>query len=133
MIAPIVTAFWAGLLGLLAFLLALNVVRLRQRRKVGIGDGGHDDLALAVRVFGNFTEYTAFCLLLIALLEMTGNSRWLVHAAGAALFVGRAAHAWGLSQSSGASTGRVAGMSLTWAVLVIVSVLLVWTAGRAVL
>ena len=133
MTAPTITAFWAGLIGLLGLALALNVVRLRQKFVVGLGDGGHPPLERAVRVFGNFAEYTALCLVLVALLEMTGGMRWLVHACGAALFVGRAAHAWGLARSSGESAGRIVGMICTWLVLLVAGVLLVWTARGAVL
>jgi hypothetical protein len=131
MTVPLIAAFWAGLLGLLALVLAINVVRLRQKYRVGIGDGGHDELARAVRVFGNFAEYAVLCLVLIALLEMIGGWRWLIHGCGAALCVGRAAHAWGLAASSGASPGRLVGMTLTWLVLVIASVMLLWTARGA--
>jgi hypothetical protein len=133
MATPIITAFWAGLLAVLGFLLALNVVRLRQKHHVGIGDGGKDDLARAVRVFGNFAEYAPLCLTLIALLEMTGSTRWLIHVMGAALFVGRAAHAWGLAHSSGESPGRLVGMTLTWLVLLAAGLTLIWTARGAVL
>jgi uncharacterized membrane protein YecN with MAPEG domain len=130
---PIITGFWAGLVGLLGLLLAFNVVRLRQKLQVGLGDGGHRELERAIRVFGNFAEYTALCLVLIGLLDMIGGPRWLVHACGAALLVGRAAHAWGLSGSSGASPGRVLGMTLTWAIVLVAGVALVWTARGAVL
>lgn len=127
MAIPAISAFWAGLVGLLGLVLAINVVRLRQKFQVGIGDGGHGELARAVRVFGNFAEYAPFCLVLLALLEMTGAAHWLIHVGGAALFVGRAAHAWGLAGTSGASAGRVTGMTLTWLVMLAASVLLVWT------
>ncbi len=133
MVAPVITAFWAGLIGLLGLALAINVVRLRQKFVVGLGDGGHPPLERAIRIFGNFAEYTALCLVLVALLEMTGGTRWLVHACGAALFVGRAAHAWGLAGSSGTSAGRAVGMVCTWLVMLVAGAMLVWTARGAVL
>ena len=130
---PIITGFWAGLIGLLGLLLALNVVRLRQKLRVGLGDGGQPALERAIRVFGNFTEYAALCLVMIALLDMLGAPRLLVHGCGVALLVGRAAHAWGLSGSSGESPGRVVGMTLTWLVLLVAGIALVWTARGAIL
>lgn len=133
MTLPTITAFWAGLTGLLGLVLALNVVRLRYRLKVDLGDGGKEPLERAIRVFGNFTEYTALCLVLLALLEMTGGPRWLVHAGGAALFVGRAAHAWGLSHSRGASLGRGLGMTFTWLIMLVVGAALAWTMRGAVI
>ncbi len=130
---PLITAFWAGLIGLLGLALALNVVRLRQKFRVGLGDGGHPELTRAMRVFGNFAEYTALCLVMIALLDMLAGPRWLIHACGAALLVGRAAHAWGLAGSGETSAGRAVGMVLTWLVILATGVSLVWTARGAVL
>jgi uncharacterized membrane protein YecN with MAPEG domain len=132
-VAPLITGFWAGLTGLLGLLLALNVVRLRRTAGVGLGDGDHPGLARAIRIFGNFAEYTALCLVLIALLDMLAGPRWLVHACGAALLVGRIAHAWGLSGSSGVSAGRSVGITLTWLVLLVAAAALVWTARGAIL
>jgi uncharacterized membrane protein YecN with MAPEG domain len=131
--APLITGFWAGLIGLLGFLLALNVVRLRRRYGVGLGDGGKPELERAIRVFGNFAEYAVLCLVLIALLDMLSAPRLLVHGCGAALFVGRAAHAWGIAGSAGPSVGRALGMLLTWLVLLVAAVALVWTARGAIL
>jgi uncharacterized membrane protein YecN with MAPEG domain len=130
---PLITAFWAGLVGLLGLVLALNVVRLRQKLRVGLGDGSQPELTRAMRVFGNFAEYTALCLVMIALLDMLAGPRWLIHACGAALFIGRAAHAWGLAGSSEASVGRAVGMALTWLVILVTGVSLVWAARGAVL
>jgi uncharacterized membrane protein YecN with MAPEG domain len=130
---PIITAFWAGLTGLLGLVLALNVVRLRQKHAVGLGDGGNKELERAIRIFGNFAEYTALCLVMIALLDMLAGPRWLVHACGAAVFVGRAAHAWGIAGSGGPSAGRAVGMTLTWLVILVVGIALVWLARGAVL
>jgi hypothetical protein len=130
---PIITGFWAGLVGLLGLLLALNVVRLRQKLQVGLGDGGHPELERAIRIFGNFTEYTALCLVMIALLDMLAGPRLLIHASCVALLVGRAAHAWGIAGSSRASPGRVVGMTLTWAVILVSGIALVWTARGAIM
>lgn len=130
---PIITAFWAGLIGLLGLALAINVVRWRARYAVGLGDGGQEQLERAIRVFGNFAEYTTLCLVLIGLLDMLAGPRWLIHACGAVLLVGRAAHAWGLSASSGTSPGRAVGMICTWLVLLVTAVALVWTARGAIL
>lgn len=130
---PLITAFWAGLIGLLGFALSIHVVRLRQKLDVGLGDGGHEELTRATRVFGNFAEYTALCLILIALLDMLAGPRWLIHLCGAALLLGRAAHAWGITGSRGVSAGRVVGMMATWAVMLVTSIALIWTARGAIL
>ncbi|TWT02822.1 MAPEG family protein [Reyranella sp. CPCC 100927] len=130
---PLITAFWAGLIGLLGVVLSINVVRLRRKLDVGLGDGGHEELIRATRVFGNFAEYTAICLIMIALLDMLAGPRWLIHLCGAALLLGRLVHAWGITGSRGVSTGRVVGMVATWAVMLVTGITLIWTARGAVL
>ena len=101
-------ALWVGLH--LILLLVLSVLVVRQRRKHGVvlGDAGVPELAQAVRAFGNATEYVP---------GRPGRPRGAGHgrraAAGGArrsgltLFVGRVAHAVGLSRSGGASLPRV--------------------------
>lgn len=126
--APLIAAFWGGLTGLLGLFLAFQVVRVRQRTKIALGDGGNPDLQRAIRVFGNWAEYAPICLALVALLDLAGAPRLLVHGCGAALFVGRALHAQGLSGVPGLSFGRSVGMILTWASLLVASAAAVWIA-----
>ena len=114
---------YIGLAALLLMVLSVNVMRLRGRYKVGIGDGGHEELARAIRVQGNFIEYVPIALLLLLCVDLVGHAKWIVHALGIALLVGRVAHAQGLSQSSMASTGRAIGVLLTFLVLIVGAVL----------
>ena len=116
-----ITPLYASLCGLLLIVLALRVVRLRQRHNVGIGDGGHKDLSLAIRVHANFVEYVPLALLLLFLLELSRQPAWALHLLGAALFLGRVVHAWGLSLTRRASPGRVVGITLTFIVIVVAS------------
>lgn len=110
---PFVTAFYASLTGVLCVMLSLLVVRQRMKARISIGDGGDKGLSRMVRVFGNFAEYAALVLVLLALLEMCGGPRWLVHALGACFVVGRIAHAYGLSSTLDINAGRSAGITLT--------------------
>jgi uncharacterized protein len=105
---------WVALIVLLVMALGVNVVRHRARSKVGIGDGGDKGLIRAIRIHGNAFETAAMFLPVYIVLALFGASTWLVHALGAAMFVGRGAHAFGLSQSAGTSPGRAIGMVLTW-------------------
>ncbi len=114
-----ITACYAGLLALLLVALSINVIRMRWQYRQGLGDGGHQALAQAVRVQGNFIEYAPLGLILIWLLESAGFYPAVVHALGIALVLGRVAHGWGLSQSDGPSIGRAAGMFLTFSVLIV--------------
>ncbi len=123
---PFVTGFYAALLTLVALALATWVIRQRGRAHVGLGDGGDAQLQRAIRVHGNFIEFVPLALIAIALGEMLGVPRWLVHGLGLALLFGRLMHAQGLGTSSGASTGRLVGMALTYAVMIVAAVALLW-------
>ena len=119
--API-TAFYAGLLGLLMLILALRVVAVRRATAIGLGDGGNALLFSRIRIHANAAEYVPLALILMLILEINGGSaRWL-HVLGIALVVGRLAHVQGLSQSSGTSAGRLVGNVLTWTVILVAAI-----------
>ena len=71
---PFVAAFHAALTGLLCALLSVLVIRQRLRSRVSIGDGGDASLGRMARVFGNFAEYAALVLVLLALVEICGGA-----------------------------------------------------------
>ncbi|HEV2548495.1 MAG TPA: MAPEG family protein [Stellaceae bacterium] len=120
---PLIVTFYAGLNGLIALALAVLVVRLRVKTKTDLGSGGHPALEQAIRAHGNFIEYVPIILLLLLLLELCETRRIVLHGLGAALTIGRILHAWGLYTTPGESVGRLAGISLTWATLLIAAVL----------
>ncbi len=133
MAVPAITAFYAGLLGILGLVLASRVARHRLRHGVELGDAGHPEMQRAMRVFGNFIEYVPMILLLLGFGEMLGVPRWLTHLMGASLVIARLLHALGLAASSGRSFGRLMGTVITWVVLLASSVGLVWIAlGRGI-
>lgn len=117
-----VTPLYAALLGLLLLGLGLAVVRLRRKYAVLTGDGGHADLARAMRVQANFVEYVPLTLILLFMLEMSRQPVWALHPLGAALFVGRLLHAWGYLATARLSFGRALGIGLTWIVLAVTAV-----------
>ena len=118
-----ITAFYAGLLGLILLGLSAGVIRQRYRSRVGVGHGGDARLERWTRIHGNFTEYAPLVLVLMALVELQGAPAWLLHALGAAFTLGRLAHAQGLASSAETSPGRAAGMIATFTVLFVASVL----------
>ena len=93
---------YAGLLGLIYVPLGIRIALMRKKFRVGIGDGGNPDLARAIRVHGNFMEYVPLALVLL----------------GARLL-----HIFGLGSSIGVTIGRTAGMTLTWAMILVTSIL----------
>ena len=121
---PFVAAFYAALTGLLCVVLASLVIRQRMQTRISIGDGGDDRLGRMARVFGNFAEYAALVLVLLALIEICGGPRWLVHVLGAGFIIGRLAHAYGLASTLAVNPGRSAGIALTLLTILVASVTL---------
>jgi uncharacterized membrane protein YecN with MAPEG domain len=110
-----ITALYAGLLALLMLVLARNVIRGRYRAKVGLFDGGDEQLGRAIRIHGNFIEYVPIALILMGLVEINGApAAWALHAWGAVIIASRLVHAYGLAGSSMASKGRTIGTAITW-------------------
>ena len=122
MSAP-VTALYAGLLGFLLLGLSIGVIRQRRRAQVGVGHGGDERLERWTRIHGNFTEYVPFALALLALIELQGAPSWLLHGLGAALVVGRLAHAQGLAATALVSPGRAIGVLATFSVIFVASLM----------
>jgi uncharacterized protein len=111
------TLFYAALCTFLIIYLSWRVVKLRRALQIGIGDGGNASLLQRIRVHANAIEYMPMMFLLLGGLELNGYPQWLIHAFGAAIFISRSAHAWGLSHSKGPSKGRVLGMLITYSLM----------------
>lgn len=120
-----ITGFYTAIAALMMLGLAKNVIALRRTKLVGIGDGGDDSLARAIRIHANFTEYVPVGLLLLLLVELNGSHPLLVHGLGSLLIVCRLLHMQGLRSSSGKSFGRFWGTLGTWIVIVVSAVLLI--------
>lgn len=112
------SSLYIGLAALLLLVLSLRVIQLRYRYRTEIGDGGHAELARAIRVQANFVEYVPMALLVILMADLVGHAKWTVHVMGIALLVGRVAHAYGLATARGPNVGRSLGVGLTVLVLI---------------
>lgn len=126
MAIPYVTAFYAALSTLLVVFLAFRVVRRRLQARVGVGVGTDAVLERRVRVHANAVENLPLALLLLLLLELLVFQHWLLHLFGIGLLLGRILHAWGLNARAGTSPGRFSGALLTWLIMVVMAVLLIW-------
>ncbi|RUO28931.1 glutathione S-transferase [Aliidiomarina sedimenti] len=113
------TSLFAALLTLLYIVLAIRIIRLRWKERVGLGTGESLPLKAAVRVHGNFAEYVPLGLILLALMELNNASEGLMFALGGLLFVARIFHAIGLTKSIGVSIYRTIGVLGTFAMLII--------------
>lgn len=123
-----ITGIYAALATLLVLILAARVVLARNARNIGIGDGGDRDLVKRIRAHANALENLPLALLLLLLLELNQTQPAWLHAFGIVLIAARAAHAIGLSRTSGYSPGRFAGIGLTWLVMLAMALLLMWQA-----
>jgi uncharacterized membrane protein YecN with MAPEG domain len=121
-----ITALYAGLLGLVYVLLALPIGVLRFRTNVSLYDGGNQPLAVAIRRHANFFEWVPLALLLIAMLELNGASRLLVHGLGLALLLARILHPFGLDYAEMRKPLRGLGAGVTTLVILIASIVLIY-------
>jgi len=112
-----ITLTYTALFGFFLILLGGLVWQSRHEAQVDIGPEGHKDLERIIRAQASFAEYVPLTLLLIALLELNGSPAPFLHLLGTGLLVSRIVHAFSLSRSSARTTGRLAGIVLTWLVL----------------
>jgi uncharacterized membrane protein YecN with MAPEG domain len=121
-----ITGIYVALGTLLVLILAARVSLGRHGSRVGIGDGGDHELIKRIRAHANALENLPLALLLLLMLELNQTQPLWLHVFGCVLMVGRVLHAIGLSRTSGTSFGRMAGMALTWGVMLVMAVLLLW-------
>jgi uncharacterized protein len=119
---PVATMLYAGLLGILLVVLAMNVVRLRLGNRVGLGVGEGGVIEQPVRVHANFAENAPIFLTLLLVAELSGAPLGVLHMAGGVFVVARVLHAVGLSGNKGRSAGRFVGSLFTWLTILGLSV-----------
>jgi uncharacterized membrane protein YecN with MAPEG domain len=121
-----ITALYAGSFGLLAVLLANNVLYARMRTT--LLPKWQPDAQL--RVQANFVENVPLALVLLLVLELQGVATVALHALGGALLACRLLHAWGLGRHHGANYPRLIGAQGTFLLMSIMSVALLYGAWR---
>lgn len=127
---PKIALLFAALHLLVLLVLLVPISRHRHRHRIGLGDGGDLALQRKIRVHANFIEHAPIALLMLALLELCGLGAMWLWVFGAALLLGRAMHAAGLSRKPGYSFGRFWGTALTWGVLLAMALAGLWLALR---
>ncbi|MBQ4863597.1 MAPEG family protein [Pseudoalteromonas sp. MMG013] len=108
-------SLYAALLTLFYIKLSFEIIAIRKKQKVGLGDGGNRSLTNAIRAHANFSEYTPLTLILLFILEFQGISSWVVHTAGVGFLAARVIH-WQAIKRENLKL-RVVGMALTFLVL----------------
>jgi uncharacterized membrane protein YecN with MAPEG domain len=130
---PLVTAFYAGLIGLLLLAAAVPISRLRHSRGISLGDGGDKDLARAIRAHANLVEWGVPAIILLLVAELCRASPVLLHLCGLVLVVGRLLHALGMWRVAGFGQGRFIGTALTWVVILMLAGWNLWAFARVAL
>ncbi len=107
-------SLYAGISLLLLLVLGFNVSLKRRASKTGIGDGGDEKLACAVRAHGNHAEWFPGIMIGLLIVALIGVPAYAVHTIGAVFSFGRVLHAWGMLSNPGTSFGRLVGSLLTY-------------------
>lgn len=121
-----ITAFYAGLLALIAIALGAVIGPMRLRTGISILHGDNMELATRVRRHANFTESVPFALILLGFLELNGGSPGLLHGLGIALVVSRIVHPFGLKHDNVRNPLRGIGAGGTTIVTLIAAAILIW-------
>lgn len=118
-----ITGIYAGIAAIMLVYLSLRVVGQRRRNKVSIGTGGNPDVERAIRVHGNFVEYTPIMLLILGFIETGGFAPAGVHALGALIIIMRISHFMGISTQAAPAIFRMVGAAGTFLLLLILGVI----------
>ncbi len=122
-----IVALYVAINILIFFCLTYLVIRQRKGQKISIGHGNSESMEGAIRVHGNFSEYTPIVLIgLFAMAGLNASPLWL-HGVGIAFTLGRLLHAFGYSKTTGTSFGRLLGMVITLLTLLVVAGYLLFT------
>ena len=122
--APEITLSYLAILGVIYAILSIIVVALRRKLDIPYGDGGNEHLLHAVRAHSNFAEWVPIVCLLVAGLEMLGQSGLRIHILMGTLLAARVLHPFGIFSAVGTPmylVGRITGALSTWVVLVAAS------------
>ena len=118
----------AGIVGLLAAVLTMNVGRMRTKKRIFLGDGGDKEMTAAIRAHGNLIEAAPLCLFLIYLMHGPYGDRWMAILA-VLLVIARLAHAGGMLGYI--PMGRAAGAITSTMVLGVAAAMLLVAGIRA--
>lgn len=118
-----ITAFYAGLLVLIAIALSQLVGMLRMKTEISINDGGNPQIAVAMRRQANFVESVPLALILLALVEINGLSATWLHVLGGTLVISRIVHPFGLHPTDMKRIPRLIGALGTFLVMLTLAII----------
>jgi uncharacterized membrane protein YecN with MAPEG domain len=115
-----ITGLYGALFAFFYIKLSFDIITVRKRENIGLGDGGHAQLINTTRAHANFIEYTPFAILLLFILEMQNFNKFTLHTAGITFLLARVIHWQALKREN--LRLRVIGMALTFLVLLTLGV-----------
>ena len=121
------SAFYAGLLVIMAVALALNTAFRRMETKNALG-GDDDTMVKRSRAFGNLVEHAPLMIILLILMEYSG-SEFLVHIFGIGFILSRVANAYGLIAEEGMGPDnmpRMIGALGSWSIMILASLVCIF-------
>lgn len=108
-----ITVLIASILTVLYCVFSLRVVDLRRKNRISLGHNENEALKRAMRVHGNFSEYSPLFIVLMILMEMHGvPATWLL-GVGSLFILGRLSHAFGIMNGPARLPFRTIGMVIT--------------------
>ncbi|KTF14515.1 MULTISPECIES: MAPEG family protein [unclassified Pseudoalteromonas] len=116
---------YAALLAFYYIYLSFNVIKVRKKEQISLGDNGNVKLQRAVRAHANFMEYVPFTIILLFLAEYQGLASHYCNILGAALLIGRVFHNLGIVEAK--LKYRQIGAVATFLVMVISAFILLVT------
>ena len=124
-----VTLIYAAAIAILMAVLSTMTAMTRGKTGIALGDAGNAQMALAIRRFGNLSEYAAMAIVMLLLMELAGVAPLWLHAYGLTLVLLRLLHPFILFDTNTASGamkfGRFIAAAGTAALLMIAAIALV--------
>ena len=123
----LITPAYTSIFALVFVVLSFRTLLLRRKLGIAIGNGNEPSLTRAARAHSNFAEYVPISLILIYFREIQMGSDLWIHVLCILLLIGRIIHAIGVSNVNENYRYRVAGMALTFFVIISTSLRLLAT------
>lgn len=121
-----ITALYTCVLAIMFLVLSYNVIFLRYRYNIPVGDGGNKEMQQFLQARANFIDYVPLALVMVLVLELMEMTDWVLHVLGSAMVFSRLLQGWGLSMSAGGSVGRISGAIIMHVVIITGALCCLW-------
>lgn len=126
-----ISGLYAAIFMVFQYFLVMGVVKVRRAEKIGLGDGGSENLQRQIRAHGNFMEMVPFFLVLMVIAELSGAPFWALHVLAIGMVIGRFMHAYALIKAHGQA--RFYSMNITMFALFGAAGLCLWSSLQFIL